>query len=166
MSGGSIYIINSNIVGCAVSSSGGAVATGDGVTLTTVAGNMTLDENLHTVPGNIAISDVHNIFGSNVAGIISGDSENVVAGAIFASIDPSTVGGQIDADGVVPLRSSTDNPALSAVDPIAALPFDQLGHSRPQPTGTLNDLGAVELNRALYHPSDRPQRSSCRHRRR
>src|SRR3954452_1564711 len=102
---------------------------GDGVTLTTVVGNITLDENLHTIPGDIAgsiaISDVHNIFGSNGAGIMSGDSENVVAGAIFAPIDPSTVGGQIDADGVVPLRSSTDNPALSAVDPIAALPFDQ-----------------------------------------
>ena len=47
------------------------------------------------------------------------------------------------------LRNNVANPALSAGDPILANVFDQRGAARPQPGGTLPDLGAVELNQPL-----------------
>ena len=117
-----------------------------------VAGNIAdVDSDIH---GAITVSDGHNIFGSDVAGNIAGDQENIAASTIFAAIDPATHGGQVNADGIVPLRGSAGNLALSAADLFAAMPTDQLGHARPQPTGSLPDLGAAESSHALStHPS-------------
>ena len=104
--------------------------------------------------GAIAVSNGHNIFGSDVAGSIAGDQQNIAASTIFAAIDPATGGGQVNADGIVPLRASAGNLALSAADLFAAMPTDQLGHARPQPAGSLPDLGAAESSHALStHPS-------------
>ena len=57
--------------------------------------------------------------------------------------------GKLGPDGTVALRNNVANPALSAGDPILANVFDQRGATRPQPGGTLPDLGAVELNQPL-----------------
>jgi Ca2+-binding RTX toxin-like protein len=73
----------------------------------------------------------------------------VAPGLLFASLDPDTGGGQLNAAGIVPLRNSITNPALSGGDPLAALPTDQLGTTRPLPAGSLPDIGAVERNQAL-----------------
>src|SRR3954468_9606187 len=45
---------------------------------------------------------------------------------LFASIDPINGGGVANAAGIVVLRASTTNPALSGGDPLAALPTDQI----------------------------------------
>ena len=79
----------------------------------------------------------------------AGDRENIAASAIFAAIDPATGGGLLNANGVVPLRNSLDNPALSGGDPLAAGLTDQLGTARPLPAGSLPDIGAVELSHSL-----------------
>ena len=129
-----------------------------------VAGNTAdVDSDVH---GAIAMSNGHNIFGSDVAGNIAGDRENIAASAIFAAIDPATGGGQLNADGIVPLRDSAGNPALSAADPFAAMPTDQLGHARPQPAGSLPDIGAAESSHALSTHHLGQQRRAHRHRRR
>ena len=101
------------------------------------------------VTGTINLSNGHNVFGSDVTGNIAGDRENVAPGAIFATIDPATGGGKLGPDGTVALRNNVANPALSAGDPILANVFDQRGATRPQPGGSLPDLGAVELNQPL-----------------
>ena len=95
------------------------------------------------------ISNGHNVFGRSVLGVVAGDRVNVLAGTVFATIDPVSGGGVINAQGVVPLRNNVANPALSAADRFAAVPVDQLGNPRPRPIGTRADLGAVELDRAL-----------------
>ena len=89
------------------------------------------------------------MFGSDVAGNVPGDRENIAASAIFAAVDPVTGGGKLGPDGTVALRNNVANPALSAGDPLAASAFDQRGAARPQPAGSLPDLGAVELNQPL-----------------
>ena len=70
---------------------------------------------------------------------------------MIASIATSSIfaTGELNADGVVSLRESATNPALGAADRFAATTVDQLGHARPQPTGTVADLGAVESSHAL-----------------
>ena len=68
---------------------------------------------------------------------------------MFAAIDPATGGGKLSPDGTVALRNNVANPALSAGDPILANVFDQRGAARPQPGGSLPDLGAVELDQPL-----------------
>ena len=101
------------------------------------------------ISGTITFSNGHNVFGSDVAGQRPGDRENIAAGAIFAAVDPTTGGGKLGPDGTVALRNNLANPALSAGDPLAASAFDQRGAARPQPAGSLPDLGAVELNQPL-----------------
>ena len=95
-----------------------------------------------------------------------GDRGNVVAATIFAAIDPNTGGGKLGPDGTVALRNNVANPALTAGDPILANVFDQRGAARPQPGGSLPDLGAVELNQPLSTASQRQQRRAHRHQRR
>ena len=58
----------------------------------------------------------HNIFGIDVGGNIVGDREDVAPSALFATIDAGTGGGVLNVDGVVPLRNSTANPAVSGAD--------------------------------------------------
>ena len=86
------------------------------------------------------------MFGSSVAGSIPGDRQNVAPTTIFAAVDPNTGGGKLGPNGTVALRNNVANPALSAGDPMQANVFDQRGAARPQPAGTLPDLGAVERN--------------------
>ena len=118
-----------------------------------VAGNIYRDAftpvTASDVDGPIAFSNGHNLFGSEVAGAVSGDRLNVAGASLFVATDPLTGGGQLDADGSVPLRASIANPALSGGDRFAAMPTDQLGHARPQPTGGLPDIGATELSQTL-----------------
>jgi hypothetical protein len=92
----------------------------------------------------VHVSNGHNIFGSDVAGNIAGDVENVAASAVFANIDPDTGGGLVNADGIVPLRSSVTNPALGGADRFAIGSTDQIDTPRPSPTGTNPDAGAAE----------------------
>jgi hypothetical protein len=129
--------------------SGGAIwATGRlDIANSIVAGNSAT--NGPDITGTITLSDGHNVFGSPVTGDIAGDREGIAASSLFASIDPGTGGGQLNAAGVVPLRNSVTNPALSAADPFAVMTADQLGAPRPQPTGSLPDLGAAERNQTL-----------------
>ena len=112
-----------------------------------VAGNIGFGED--DISALVSRSNGHNIFGSDVDGAIIGDLQGVAPGLLFASLDPDTGGGQLNAAGIVPLRNSITNPALSGGDPLAALPTDQLGTTRPLPAGSLPDIGAVERNQAL-----------------
>jgi Ca2+-binding RTX toxin-like protein len=109
-----------------------------------VAGNRDAD-----IIGTIPVSNGHNIFGSDVSGAVIGDFQGIAPGLLFASLDPATGGGQVNAAGIVPLRNSVTNPALSGGDPLAALPTDQLGTARPLPAGSLPDVGAAERNQPL-----------------
>jgi Ca2+-binding RTX toxin-like protein len=97
----------------------------------------------------VVSSNGHNIFGSDVQGAVIGDLQGIAPSLLFASIDPATGGGQLNAAGIVPLRNSVTNPALSGGDPLAALPTDQIGKTRPLPAGSLPDIGAAERNQAL-----------------
>ena len=121
-----------------------------------VAGNKAVDIDGGSPPagpdifGTITLSNGHNIFGSDVAGNVSGDRENIAPAAVFAAIDPATGGGQLAANGIVPLLNSIDNPALSGADPLASSATGQLGTtSRPLPAGSLPDIGAIEINQPL-----------------
>lgn len=95
-------------------------------------------------------SNGRNIFGTNVAGSVAGDLENVEASRIFASIDPDTGGGQLALNGgptrTAALRDAVDNPALSGAAPAASGAVDQRGAARPQPGTSNPDIGAFELN--------------------
>ena len=75
----------------------------------------------------------------------------VGASSIFATINPTTGGGQTTPTGIVPLKKNLlSNPALSAADPITAGSFGQLGDTRrPLPAGSLPDLGAAEADQPL-----------------
>ena len=103
------------------------------------------------IDGKITASNGHNAFGSDVKGGIVGDREKVAASTIFAAIDPARGGGRLDTRGIVPLKkNSLTNPALSGADPITAGSTGQLGTTkRPQPAGSLADLGAAEADQAL-----------------
>ena len=123
---------------------------------TIVAGNTAIDINGGLPPagpdifGAVALSNGHNIFGSDVLGNVSGDRENIDPAAVFAAIDPATGGGQLAANGIVPLLNSTGNPALSGADPLASSATGQLGTTpRPSPAGSLPDIGAIEINQPL-----------------
>jgi Ca2+-binding RTX toxin-like protein len=98
--------------------------------------------------GTITSSDGHNIFGFDVPASPAGDRVDIFTGSVFAAIDPTTGGGLLNASGIVPLRSSLDNPALSGADLLAAGISDQLGSGRPLPAGSLPDIGPAEINRA------------------
>ena len=112
-----------------------------------VAGNAAASAD-DDVFGVISASNGHNIFGSDVDGAILGDLQGVAPGLLFASLDPATGGGRLNAAGIVPLRNSVTNPALSGGDPLAAMPTDQLGTARPLPGDSLPDVGAVERSQA------------------
>ena len=96
-------------------------------------------------------------------GNIPGDRQNVAPTTIFAAVDPNTGGGKLGPDGTVALRNNVANPALSAGDPILANVFDQRGAARPQPAGSLPDLGAAELNQPLSTAASQQQRRAHRH---
>jgi Ca2+-binding RTX toxin-like protein len=95
--------------------------------------------------GTIILSNGHNIFGSDVAGDIAGDRENVAPNALFAAVDPDTGGGRLSG-GVVPLRNSVGNPALSGTDSLLVQSGDQLGNARFLPSDSRADIGALEAN--------------------
>ena len=118
-----------------------------GIANSIVAGNTAA--NGPDIEGTITSSNGHNLFGSDVIGNIAGDRESIAPSTIFAAIDPATGGGLANAGGVVLLRGSAGNLALSAADPFAAMPTDQLGHTRPLPAGSLADLGSAESAHAL-----------------
>ncbi|MFZ1426586.1 MAG: M10 family metallopeptidase C-terminal domain-containing protein [Geminicoccaceae bacterium] len=118
-----------------------------------ISGNSAFDTELgliaSDVDGAITSSNGHNIFGSDVVGNVAGDLENVPPNVVFAGIEPRTGGGRLNPKGIVPLTTAFGDPALSAADPSAATDFDQLGAPRPQPAGSLPDIGAAETNQKL-----------------
>jgi Ca2+-binding RTX toxin-like protein len=102
------------------------------------------------VCGSLTASNGHNVFGSFVTGAVPGDRANVTPASVFAAIDPTTGGGQLSSTGIVVLKSSLANPAVSAGDPITASATGQLGTTpRPQPADSLSDLGSVEIKQPL-----------------
>ena len=111
-----------------------------------VAGNSAnaVDPSQREISGTITRSNGHNVFGSDVTGDAAGDLENVAASTLFASVDPDTGGGRVNAAGVVPLRADAANPAISAADRLLAPSTDQLGNPRPAPGESSADIGAAE----------------------
>ena len=128
---------------------GGAIASvGVDIANSIVVGNH--DDYGNDIAGTIVRSNGHNLFGSDVVGNVAGDREYVSPHAVFASIDPVTGGGLVNASGVVPLRSSALNPALSSADLLAASSTDQIGTDRPLPAGSLPDIGSAEFNQPRF----------------
>ena len=130
---------------------GGGIFVGRGratIANSIVAGNSTAGFG-DDVVGLIASSNGHNIFGSDVNGAINGDLQGVAREPAVRqpSIPPPAAG--LNAAGIVPLRNNVTNPALSGGDPLAALPTDQIGTTRPLPAGSLPDIGAAERSQAL-----------------
>ena len=151
--GSHLTLTNSSVTGNGGFGGGGIGGGYTEILNSIVAGNIEEDIFDQTaIPGDmstsIAYSNGHNIFGTEVVGATSGDRQGVAGNAIFASAD-SFGGGQLNAKGVVPLRASITNPALGGADRFAAMPLDQLGQARSQPSGTVSDIGAVESARAL-----------------
>jgi hypothetical protein len=74
------------------------------------------------IQGAVAISDGHNVLGTDVEGAVSGDALNARPKAIFPQIDPTTGGGRLALSGgptpTVSLLDSSTNPALSGAEPI------------------------------------------------
>ena len=151
--GDSTVINNSTITGNTAGGSpygggvGGGISPGSGtleITNSIVAGNSVSGVGAYSpeIYGTITRSNGHNIFGSDVAGNVAGDLENVAASRLFA-------GGLADNGGPTPtmaLRDAADNPALAGADPADSPATDQRGVARPLPTGTNPDIGAFELN--------------------
>ncbi|MFO1046847.1 MAG: hypothetical protein U1E52_02965 [Geminicoccaceae bacterium] len=150
---GPLVIRNSTITGNWAyysygSGGGGITASNIDIANSIVAGNNAPSGS--DIFGTIVHSDGHNLFGSDVAGNVSGDREGIAASAVFAAINPDTGGGLVNGDGVVLLLNSLANPALSGADPLAASATGQLGTTgRPLPAGSLPDIGSVEINHAL-----------------
>ena len=136
-----------------VTRGGGIVASSLDIANSIVAGNVLVGTGAIGDPdisGTITFSNGHNIFGSDVAGNVAGDRENMAPGAVFAALDPDTGGGLLNPNGVVSLLNSITNPALSGADPLAASATGQLGTSpRPLPAGSLPDIGSIEINQPL-----------------
>ena len=150
---GSLTIRNSTITGNRAeadeAASGGGIHVGAvpfEIVNSIVAGNSVLGSPSggRDIFGAITLSNGHNVFGTAVAGEVSGDRENVAPGLLFAAVDPATGGGLVGANGAVALANRVGNPALGGGDPLAGLPVDQLGAPRPRPGGTLPDIGAAE----------------------
>ena len=120
-----------------------------------------------TSPATITLSNGHNIFGSDVAGAITGDLRGYRRRArLFAAIDPDTGGGLLNADGIVAAAQQPRQPGAQRRRPAGRAATDQLGHARPLPAGSLPDIGAAEINQALSTHPTRQQRRAHRHRRR
>ena len=102
------------------------------------------------ISGTITLSNGHNVFGSDVAGDIPGDRISIAPATVFAAIDPATGGGKLSPDGHRPTaqqpapirRSAPATPSWRAPSASSAPP-------RPQPAGSLPDIGAVEPNQPL-----------------
>jgi predicted outer membrane repeat protein len=156
---GDVVIRNSTITGNRAAGGSEYGASGGGISVGGYDGQGTLEISNSLVLGNsvgggaasdpdvvgtITLSNGHNLFGSDVAGDVAGDRENVAAGTVFAAVDPDTGGGLINAAGVVPLKASAANPALGGADRFEISSIDQTGSPRPAPAGTNPDAGAVE----------------------
>ena len=117
-----------------------------------VAGNATGVGQVPDFSGAVSFSNGHNIFGSDVQGAVIGDFQGVAPSLLFASID-ATGGGQLNAAGTVPLRNSITNPAVSGGDPMAALPTDQIGTTRPRrPAACLTSVPPSATRRSRPQP--------------
>ena len=115
-----------------------------------ITGRRTTDLVAADTYGAITNSNGHNIIGTDALGDVPGDRENIGPSQVFAALDPRTSGGALGDNGIVLLRNDIGNPALSGADPLSASPTGQLGTTnRPTPTGSLPDIGSVELNQAL-----------------
>ena len=131
---------------------GGTIAGVLDIANTIIAGNRLINSyaaNEDDLQGTIAFSNGHNIFGSDIAGNVAGDRENIAGSALFATIDPVTGGGVVGANGAVALRNNAPNPALGGADPLAANATDQVGAARPLPADSLPDAGAAERSQTL-----------------
>ena len=118
-----------------------------------VAGNRVLAGAGATGPdvcGTITASNGHNLFGSHVAAASPATARTLPPAPSSPRSTPTTGGGKLNASGIVPLKQSVANPALSGGDPLAAGATGQLGiNPRPLPAGSLPDIGAVESDQPL-----------------
>ena len=147
-SGRALTLTNNTVTGndarSPVGLGGGILQSGGSLTLrnSIVAGNVSSTSNdAPDISGSIASSNGANIFGSDVAGNVAGDLENVSTALLFA-------GGLADNGGptqTFALRDAADNPAIAGADPDDAPATDQRGLGRPGPAGTEPDIGAFEL---------------------
>jgi hypothetical protein len=153
-------LTNSTLTGNSAGGSGGGII-GDAPFLNStvvnsiVAGNTTSEGSRPDIDGSI-YSNGLNVFGSEVAGSLPSDRQNVAPGLLFAALDPLTGGGLLADNGgptqTIALRDALDNPALSRADPETAPGTDQRGEPRPEPAGTNPDIGAFELNQSNPSP--------------
>lgn len=148
-----LVLRNSTLTGNRAAYDGGGIAGRDRLEVANsiVAGNFVGDQprTAADIEGSITASDGHNIFGSEVAGTVPGDLENVAPGRLFAALDTETGGGRLELNGgptpTVRLRDVLGNPALSGADPRDAGTVDQRGVDRPLPVSN-PDVGAFELD--------------------
>lgn len=144
-----VTLIHSTITGNSARYAGGGVYSSIASTNNSIVAGNSAAGSHPDLDSATVISNGHNIFGSDVTSAIIGDLQGISPSLLFAAIDPATGGGQVDAAGAIPLRNSVTDPALSGGDPLALLPTDQLGHIRPEPAGSLPDIGAAERNQTL-----------------
>ena len=101
------------------------------------------------ISGTITSSDGHNIFGSDVPATIRATARTSLPAPSSPASTPTPAAAS-SAAAVVPLLNNINNPALSGADPLAASATGQNGTSaRPQPAGSLPDIGSVEINQPL-----------------
>ena len=122
-------IANSIVAGNAVVNGGGGAALGPDIS------------------GTIALSNGHNVFGSDVVGNDPGDRENIAASAIFAAIDPGRWRCRPASSRCATTSPTRPSPAPTRWPPALV---GQLGTTaRPQPAGSLPDIGSIEINQPL-----------------
>ena len=133
----------------------GGVAAGGQLEIfnSTIVGNTAFDVERGLIASDvdaaISFSNGHNVFGSDVFGNVPGDREGIPSSVVFAGVEPRTGGGRLNPKGIVPLSTAFGNPALSGADPSSATDSDQIGILRPQPAGSLPDIGAAEAKQGL-----------------
>lgn len=121
----------------------GPIRVANSLVLGNYAEGIQTDRRATDVQGTIAASNGHNIFGSDVAGSVAGDRENVTGFEIVGGL--AFNGGPTPTEGLI---ASAANPALGGAEPVLAGGLDQRGFPRPQPDGTNPDIGAFERNQA------------------
>ena len=177
--GSGLTILSSTITGNRVperaSSDGAGVDVSNGslaVANSIIAGNFQRDFSdpspgpADDISGAITLSNGHNVFGSEAAGSIAGDRENVAPGAVFATIDPETGGGRTRRAWRGVAQAQPSQPRLERRRPLGR---ERLRPARHQPPAAGRQSARPGRGRdrpAAFDQPDRQQRRAHRHRRR
>ena len=94
--------------------------------------------------GTITLSNGHNVFGTAVAGDVSGDRENVAPSLLFAALDPATGGGLVGANGAVALAKPRHQSCAQRRRPAGGACGRPARRSPTAAHATLPDIGAAE----------------------